>query len=178
MSEGNLHKLKGRILFRQHVSRNLLHKERIYTAHQVYDRDNRFNQILKRALDIVATRRLLWGTRGIRPDIEATLELGGIQKRVILDTKWKLPVNGIPSDDDLRQMFAYNVHFGGRRGVLLYPLASHDQARVGHNFAPSRAVAPGFAHDCSTFYVDMFDANQRLRKDIGAQIIQQAVIHG
>jgi 5-methylcytosine-specific restriction enzyme subunit McrC len=122
VSEGNLHKLKGRILFRQHVSRNLLHKERIYTAHQV-------------------------------------------------------PVNGIPSDDDLRQMFAYNVHFGGRRGVLLYPLASHEQTPVGHNFEPSRAVAPGFAHDCGTFYVDMFDANQRLRKDIGAQIIQQAVIH-
>src|SRR6185369_3623232 len=54
VNEGNLYKLKGRIQFAQHVRRNFLHRERMFTAHQVYDRDNVFNRILKCALGIVA----------------------------------------------------------------------------------------------------------------------------
>lgn len=55
-TEANLYKLKGRILFRQHISKNLLHQERMYTAHQTYDRENVFNRILKCALSLVAKR--------------------------------------------------------------------------------------------------------------------------
>lgn len=40
---------------------------------------------------------------------------------IILDTKWKTPPNLTPSDEDLRQMFAYNRVFGVERSVLLYP---------------------------------------------------------
>jgi 5-methylcytosine-specific restriction enzyme subunit McrC len=54
ITEGNLYKLKGRIRFAQHIRRNFLHRERMFTAHQVYDRDNVFNRILKCALGIVA----------------------------------------------------------------------------------------------------------------------------
>lgn len=53
LTEGNLYKLKGRILFSKQLRRNLLHRERMFTSHQVYDRDNAFNRILKRALTIV-----------------------------------------------------------------------------------------------------------------------------
>lgn len=53
LCEGNLNKVKGRILFSQHLRRNLFHQERMFTAHQTYDRDNIYNQILKRALDII-----------------------------------------------------------------------------------------------------------------------------
>lgn len=40
---------------------------------------------------------------------------------LVIDTKWKLPDGGWPSDADLRQVFAYGEYFGARRTVLLYP---------------------------------------------------------
>ena len=53
LTQGNLHKLKGRILFPQHIRHNALRQERMFTAHETYDRDNPFNRILKSALAIV-----------------------------------------------------------------------------------------------------------------------------
>ena len=47
--------LKGRLIFSRDIAENLVHRERFYTAHQHYDRNNRFNQILQRAVCIVAT---------------------------------------------------------------------------------------------------------------------------
>lgn len=48
--EGNLKALKGKLLFNKQISKNLVHKERFYTDHKVYDPDNLFNQILLKAL--------------------------------------------------------------------------------------------------------------------------------
>lgn len=50
---GNLSTLKGRILFQQHISKNIVHRERFFTAHVFYDRNNPFNQILRVALDVL-----------------------------------------------------------------------------------------------------------------------------
>ncbi len=50
---GNLPTLKGRILFQQHLAKNIVHRERFYTAHVFYDRNNPFNQILRVALDVL-----------------------------------------------------------------------------------------------------------------------------
>ena len=40
--------------------------------------------------------------------------------KFILDTKWKI-INNRPSEDDIRQMFAYNKLFGTRLAYLVYP---------------------------------------------------------
>ncbi len=45
--------LKGRILFQQQLTKNLVHRERFFTAHVFYDRNNPFNQILRVALDVL-----------------------------------------------------------------------------------------------------------------------------
>ena len=52
--EKNLNKLKGRLIFSKNLSKNFIHKERFFTSHQVYDKNNVFNQILKKALETVA----------------------------------------------------------------------------------------------------------------------------
>jgi len=57
------------------------------------------------------------GSKTLRPDIR--IEMG--EEVIILDTKWKLPKDGRPSDDDLKQMFAYNLRFGAKRSILVYP---------------------------------------------------------
>jgi 5-methylcytosine-specific restriction enzyme subunit McrC len=50
---GNLPALKGRILFQRHLTENIVHRERFFTAHVFYDRNNPFNQILRVALDVL-----------------------------------------------------------------------------------------------------------------------------
>jgi 5-methylcytosine-specific restriction enzyme subunit McrC len=73
-------------------------------------------------------RHVFWkpthhGVRKIRPDIvlrEALVEDAG-KTLLVVDTKWKVPTNGLPSDDDLKQMFVYNELLSGARSMLLYP---------------------------------------------------------
>lgn len=45
--------LKGKLLFNKQIQFNLVHKERFYTRHQVFDRENVFNQILLKALKLI-----------------------------------------------------------------------------------------------------------------------------
>ena len=51
----NVKALKGKLEFAGHVAKNLVHKERFYTTHQVYDKDHLLHQVLGQALEIVAT---------------------------------------------------------------------------------------------------------------------------
>ena len=50
---GNLHALKGRLEFAANLRHNLVHKERFYTSHQVYDTNHAIHQILFKALKVV-----------------------------------------------------------------------------------------------------------------------------
>jgi 5-methylcytosine-specific restriction enzyme subunit McrC len=45
--------LRGRLLIEKQVLHNAIHKERFFTEHTVYDRNNNLNAILKKALEIV-----------------------------------------------------------------------------------------------------------------------------
>lgn len=50
---GNVKALKGKLEFAGHIQKNLVHKERFYTIHQVYDKDHLIHQILGQALYII-----------------------------------------------------------------------------------------------------------------------------
>lgn len=56
----------------------------------------------------------------LKPDIILRSKQNG-EPSIIIDTKWKLPYDMKPSDEDLRQMFAYNRLFGSKKSMLLYP---------------------------------------------------------
>jgi 5-methylcytosine-specific restriction enzyme subunit McrC len=49
----NVKALKGKLEFAGHITKNLVHKERFYTTHQVYDKDHLLHQIIAKALSIV-----------------------------------------------------------------------------------------------------------------------------
>lgn len=51
---GNVKALKGKLEFAGHIQKNIAHKERFYTTHQVYDKDHLIHQILGQALSIIA----------------------------------------------------------------------------------------------------------------------------
>ncbi len=277
---GNLYALKGRILFPQQISRNLVHRECFFTAHVLYDRDNPFNQILRAALnvliwvspnphlvslatglfnlfeevgEIVVTdqtfdklpytrntdryRRALqlarlillnycpdvcggrenvlailfnmnilferfvyaqlkreevkqsppkvvfkaqvsrrfWTAedmqKTIRPDIIAQIGTGTSCEKVVMDTKWKIPSDGKPGDSDLQQMHAYNVQFGARRSLLIYPKVGHETDIEGI-FSKGEALAPSFDHHCAMMFLQLFEG-EKLRRDLGKDIIER-----
>jgi 5-methylcytosine-specific restriction enzyme subunit McrC len=49
----NVKALKGKLDFAGNIRHNLIHKERFYTTHQIYDTNHKLHQILSFALDIV-----------------------------------------------------------------------------------------------------------------------------
>jgi 5-methylcytosine-specific restriction enzyme subunit McrC len=61
--------------------------------------------------------KLLSRPKTIRPDI--VLKKGN--QSIIIDTKWKIVEDLIPGDDDLKQMFTYNLFWNCTRSILLYP---------------------------------------------------------
>ncbi|MCC6556805.1 MAG: hypothetical protein IT372_27940 [Polyangiaceae bacterium] len=69
-------------------------------------------------------------SRVVRPDIVVRAR-GGREVILIADTKWKVAPDGIPSDDDLKQMFVYNELLHSPRAVLLYPSTGPATGRQG-----------------------------------------------
>ena len=51
--EENIHSLKGKILFTNHIKKNAFHKERFYVSHELFDPNNKLNQILFKAIVIL-----------------------------------------------------------------------------------------------------------------------------
>lgn len=49
----NVKALKGKLEFAGHIQKNLIHKERFYTSHQVYEKDHLVHQVLSQALTII-----------------------------------------------------------------------------------------------------------------------------
>ena len=216
-SQSNQNALKGKLLFAKNIQQNLVHRERFYCEHQVYDRNHLLHQILYKGLQILKTfvndalkdrlNRLLfefqeiesieisekhfrkivfdrknsdyqkaleiakiiilnyspslnygsenlltllfdmnalweeyifrilqkhkkdkesvsrqesrefWKNKHIYPDIIFKTEEGIF----VIDTKWKIIETNNPSDEDLKQMFVYNLHWDAEKALLLYP---------------------------------------------------------
>ena len=216
--QSNQNALKGKLVFSQNIQKNLIHKERFYCEHQLYDKDHLIHQILYRGLlilkDLVNNNlkdklnrilfefqdyqqiminknhfeklvndrktqpylraidiakmiilnyspnlnsgndnmltllfdmnklweeyiyRILqkhkptgyqvsfqnsdkfWEHKTIRPDIVITNDK---DENFVIDTKWKIINANNPSDDDLKQMFTYNLHWEANKSMLLYP---------------------------------------------------------
>lgn len=49
----NVKALKGKLEFAKHLTKNLNHKERFYTSHQIYNKDHKFHQIINQALIVI-----------------------------------------------------------------------------------------------------------------------------
>jgi 5-methylcytosine-specific restriction enzyme subunit McrC len=103
--------------------------------------------------------KFFWDNKKLRPDIVLHYRIGGIEKKIIIDTKWKvLNENGEPSDSDLKQMFTYNVQFGSTRAMLFYPKTNQlnqgfkDFGPSEHNFV--------LEHGCALHFADLFEGDK------------------
>ncbi|CEN54074.1 McrC family protein [Capnocytophaga canis] len=225
--QSNQNALKGKLLFAKNIQQNLVHKERFYCEHQVYDKNHLLHQILYQGLRLLKTfvndalkdklNRLLfefqevenieigekhfrkividrknndyqkaidiakviilnyspslnygsehlltllfdmnalweeyifrifqkhktdemqlsfqnsdkfWENKSIRPDIVLKTN----QETFVIDTKWKIIEANNPSDEDLKQMFVYNLHWKAEKALLLYPKIQQTDSHFG-----------------------------------------------
>jgi 5-methylcytosine-specific restriction enzyme subunit McrC len=272
--------LKGKLLFPEHIQNNLIHKEKFYIQHQVYDHNNIFNQIIYEALKVVSTislnskldntakkyllefeaisnikvndeiftrlkfnrktneykkaislakmillnyspdiqggqdnllsllfdmnrvfekyiyvqlkkaqsqfkdhsltvsaqqQKKFWQDKTIRPDIVIDYTQNHISTKVIIDTKWKVLSCANPSAEDLKQMYAYNLHFGANQSYLVYPNVNNFTIKGGY-FNKSAGVKKEYSkHSCDLLFVELFDDNGHLRDNLGSRIINNIV---
>lgn len=115
-----------------------------------------------------------WNERKIRPDI--IIELNSLKgaERIIVDTKWKILKQPLPSDTDLKQIYSYNLHFGARKSYLVYPKVFYSEKYFG-NFYHSEALNDEFKdHQCNLYFVDMFDG-KFIKKNLGRIILKDLI---
>lgn len=251
--QSNQTALKGKLIFSQNIQKNLVHKERFYCEHQVYEPDHMIHQILfkglkilenlvnpylkdklyrilyefsdfkeinvskssfdklvldrksipySRALDISKMiilnyspsiqsgqdnmltllfdmnklweeyiYRILkkysqegfeingqeaqkfWKCKKIKPDL--VLKQGS--ETFIIDTKWKIIEETKPSDDDLKQMFAYNLYWKSQKSILLYPRTNQTDSDFG-NYHFSQLDN----NQCKLGFVDLIYENRKI----------------
>jgi 5-methylcytosine-specific restriction enzyme subunit McrC len=271
----NVLALKGRLDFNKNIQQNLIHQERFYTEHQVYDYENLVNQILLKGLTIlgdltfssqlkdrisrirlnfpdikeiqiqkhhfdkvkenrktVSYERALqiakmiilnyspdirsgrenmltllfdmnklweeyiyrillrtkrediainfqnnqnfWEGRTIRPDLVITKKEGNSTETFIIDTKWKIldAINPKPSDDDLKQMYAYNLYWNAKRSMLLYPNSKAIDEKFG-NFWKGRETPEN--NQCKVGFINVLDSNNHLNLNNGGEILEKLI---
>lgn len=271
----NVLALKGRLDFNKNIQQNLIHQERFYTEHQVYDYENLVNQIILRGLTILGdltynsqlkdrisrlranfpairevtiqhhhfdkvkenrktvsyaralqiakmiilnyspdirsgqenmltllfdmnklweeyiyrlllrskredikvsfqNKQKFWEGRTIRPDILINQKNGEHTESFIIDTKWKvLDIdNPKPSDDDLKQMYAYNLYWDAKRSMLLYPNSKKIDEKFGTYWKGRDETK---ANECKVGFVNVLNSENQLDLNIGDLIIQKLV---
>lgn len=70
---------------------------------------------------------MFWENKRIRPDIVLKTK----EETFVIDTKWKIIDANNPSDDDLKQMFVYNLHWKAEKTLLLYPKTNQMDSKFG-----------------------------------------------
>lgn len=255
--QSNQNALKGRLVFSQNIQKNLIHKERFYCEHHLYDKDHLIHQILYRGLlilkDLVNNNlkdklnrilfefqdyqqiminknhfeklvndrktqsylraidiakmiilnyspnlnsgndnmltllfdmnklweeyiyRILqkhkptgyqvsfqnsdkfWEHKTIRPDIVITNDL---DENFVIDTKWKIVNANNPSDDDLKQMFTYNLHWKAEKTLLLYPKIDQQDSIFGEFHYKKLNLK------CKLGFLNILDSNNLINQKI------------
>jgi len=266
---GNLPVLKGRLDFNRNIQQNLIHRERFYTSHQVYDQDHQLNQILLRALVIlerIATSpfikdklartlldfpevkeihiqkdhfnriienrktvpylealkiarmiilnyspdikggtedmlallfdmnklwedyiyrsilrvkpddvainfqnsKIFWRSDSHHKSIRPDLVVRRGNEAFVIDTKWKIINSLKPDDDDLKQIFTYNLYWKSYHSILLYPSTNHEfRSHYGK-------YHEGFdsEHGCSLAFVNVLDETGALNRKSGEFVLE------
>lgn len=96
-------------LWEEYIFR-ILHKHRMEGMEVSFQNSNRF-----------------WENKRIRPDIVINYK----DEIFVVDTKWKIVEANNPSDNDLKQMFVYNLHWNAEKALLIYPKINQSDSDFG-----------------------------------------------
>lgn len=118
-----------------------------------------------------------WNKKLIRPDL--ILEKDG--ETYVIDTKWKILSSLKPADDDLKQMFVYNLYWEASKSILLYPdiyglETNYGKFRKSNFISYNSDQATLMDHYCKLCFIKIWErANDqpRINQNISEDIIQQ-----
>ena len=271
----NVLALKGRLDFNKNIQQNLIHQERFYTNHQVYDYEHVVNQILLKGLSILnnitynpllkdkiarlqlnfpeikeiniqkfhfdkvkenrktasysralqiaqmiilnyspdirsgqenmltllfdmnklweeyiyrmlmrsksndvtvnfQNKQKFWEGRTIRPDIVLTKKTDGIKETFVIDTKWKVldAVKPKPSDDDLKQMYTYNMYWDAKKSMLLYPNSKSITEKYGSYWKGREEPND---NQCKVGFINVLNEKNQLNLEVGKEILEKII---
>lgn len=109
-----------------------------------------------------------WENKTIQPDIVVVKSEADIQETYIIDTKWKIIDYRKPSDDDLKQMYAYNLYWDAAKSMLLYPKTEDFPESFG-NYHKGRNQGSA----CKIGFVNVLDETGKLDMTIGKAILEK-----
>ena len=138
--------------------------------HYIYQR-------LKQSLDSswkikAQLSKRFWANRTLRPDIWVQHQ----GENYILDTKWKILKKPSPSDEDLRQMYAYNHTFQATKSLLIYPNVFRLPQRTEAYATPLQIQGEAQQHYCQVIFVDILNKSGQLNTNIAQNIIEHLSI--
>lgn len=152
-------------LFERFIYRELKREEKNYSDYSI--------RILPQS------KKLFWKNKMIKPDMVISIkkldDKGDTREyTTIIDTKWKIVAVDNPSDEDLKQMFAYNFQFGSNRSVLLYPHVNQKSTSL--EYYTESSAAPTHHHGCEMFFCKLFSGeNPKINKFIGKEFIEHLI---
>lgn len=100
-----------------------------------------------------------WEHKTIRPDIVIFDKLNN--HTFVIDTKWKIVESSNPADEDLKQMFTYNLHWKAEKSILLYPKIHYEDSDFGKfHFKPDkRSGTSNFENMCKVGFVSISEGS-------------------
>ncbi len=102
-------------------------------------------------------RQQFWENKVIKPDI--VIRRG--DETFIIDTKWKVLDQSKPSDNDLKQMFAYNIYWECANSVLIYPRTTKSPKDTNGKYHKGMVSD----HGCTLAFLNILDESNKLRRD-------------
>ncbi len=115
-------------------------------------------------------RDKFWENKIIKPDIVLTKKTESdnemLVEHFIIDTKWKVMDKMEPDDEDLKQIYAYNMYWGSEKSMLLYPSSKQYSTKFGR-FHKGRSNE----NQCKLGFVKVMNTNT-LNLNIGEEILQ------
>lgn len=111
-------------------------------------------------------RKRFWENKTVRPDI-VIKELSNNDNYVI-DTKWKVIESTNPADDDLKQMFVYNIYWDASKSMMLYPQVMKQKESFGV-FHKGRTEA----NSCKLGFLNIFDNENKLNLEAGKEVLSK-----
>ena len=111
--------------------------------------------------------KLFWKGRKVRPDIIIEHH----DQTFVIDTKWKVIDSYRVSDNDLKQLYVYNMYWDAPVSMLLYPGNSDNDNITGsyHKGQPNNQTT----NKCILSFISVLDGNNKLDRNIGSSIKRQ-----
>lgn len=111
-------------------------------------------------------------TKTIRPDMVLRYTLEEKEEIVILDTKWKVLKNLTPSDDDLKQMFVYNLMWKCKESILVYPANENSSSRGEYEYKRNYLNE----NHCSIRTISVLNEKQTgLNETVGSNLLESVL---